>query len=120
MTELTDFPPEEQKLINEMLSLDYTREDFEQRKWEIMCALSTDGLVYVREHIFDIVYNKLETDTNEAIMKLEKLDLEQREKQKIAIQQCREEERSRCNYLIASVCMGVGVAIAAWIWVMRF
>lgn len=51
MAELSDFPPEEQELIKEMLSLDYTREDFEKRKRVILSSLSTDGLRYVQEHL---------------------------------------------------------------------
>lgn len=95
MSKLTDFPPEEQELINEMLSLDYTREDFEKRKWELMCALSIEGLEYVKEHIFDIVVNKLETDTNNAIAALEKIEQDRIEKQKLEIKRCKIEEQAR-------------------------
>lgn len=117
MVELTEFPPEEQELIKEMLSLDYTREDFEKRKRVILSSLSTDGLRYVQEHLFDSVFKKLETDANKAIVELEKLEHEQKEKQEFAIQQYKKEERIKCNYRIAgalvviitlaAICLGV-------------
>ncbi len=115
MTELTDFSKEEQKLINEMFSLDYTSQDFEKRKWEILGPLSTEGLVYVQEHIFDIVYKKLETDTNKAISALEKIEREQTEKHELAIQQCKKEGRQECTCLLIFALVSVLVFTVIYI-----
>lgn len=111
MIELTDFPPEEQELIKEMLSLDYTKEGYEKRKWELLSSLSIEGLEYVREHVFDIVVNKVETDANKAIAKLEKYDQEQKKKQELAIQRCKKEARTRCDCIIAGIFVVATLAI---------
>ncbi|MDD4588798.1 MAG: hypothetical protein PHG06_00015 [Parabacteroides sp.] len=104
----------------DFLSLDYTKEDFETRKWEIFNSLSTDGLDYVREHIFDIVVNKLEKATNKAIEELEKIEKEQKVKHALAIEQCKKEEHIKCNYRIAGVLVVVVASVIACIGFVSF
>lgn len=120
MAELTDFPPKEQELIKEMLSFDFSTVNSEQRQWEIIGSISSEGLVYAKAHLFDSVFEKIQTDANNAILELENLEKEQQEKHRLAIVEYQKEERARCKYLIAFVCMSVFVAIMVYVWIARF